>query len=348
MQDLYSILGVPRDAESLAIKAAYRTLAKQAHPDVNLGDDAAEDRTKEINLAYKILGDPELRAAYDRELGRLSGRRRKIFFMYASAGASGIAAFAITVGGLTATIPWLQTGHPEQQIQLASNASGNQIGHTAGEAPVSEGSDSGPAVTQTRQAGGIRAEAAQEIASAGPEASEAQHGDGVQQAPVRIASAAPVASEAQHDSAAHERSGPSVLGAAGTTPAAGSEMAAASLPSPSNEAPARETGAEQAALFQDVQPAAAAVPPDASARQIAAAGPSGQAGAEPEETGVHRERTPAKKIAKRSDERAKPADTADFVPPRLHQAAETLPWPASRKTMALHWQSGGAPIVPTR
>ena len=62
--DLYEILGVPRDATQADIKAAYRILARQHHPDVN-GDPAAERRFKEIAGAYEILSDPEKRRRYD-------------------------------------------------------------------------------------------------------------------------------------------------------------------------------------------------------------------------------------------------------------------------------------------
>lgn len=63
-QDYYDILGVPRDADSGALKNAYRQLAKKLHPDVS-NDESAETRFKEINEAYGVLSDAEKRAAYD-------------------------------------------------------------------------------------------------------------------------------------------------------------------------------------------------------------------------------------------------------------------------------------------
>lgn len=64
-RDYYEVLGVPRTASPDDIKASFRRLARQFHPDVNKEDDA-EEKFKEINEAYAILSDPEKRAAYDR------------------------------------------------------------------------------------------------------------------------------------------------------------------------------------------------------------------------------------------------------------------------------------------
>jgi len=58
-------LGVSRDADKEEIKRAYRRLARKYHPDVNK-DPGAEERFKEINLAYEVLSEPETRARYDR------------------------------------------------------------------------------------------------------------------------------------------------------------------------------------------------------------------------------------------------------------------------------------------
>jgi molecular chaperone DnaJ len=62
--DLYSVLGVGRDASDAEIKRAFRRLAQQWHPDVNQ-DPAAGARFKEINQAYQVLSDPQRRQAYD-------------------------------------------------------------------------------------------------------------------------------------------------------------------------------------------------------------------------------------------------------------------------------------------
>lgn len=64
--DYYAILGVGPEADSGAIRLAYRKLMRLYHPDVNSSDDAAE-RAIAINAAYGCLGDPDRRAAYDRD-----------------------------------------------------------------------------------------------------------------------------------------------------------------------------------------------------------------------------------------------------------------------------------------
>jgi curved DNA-binding protein len=65
-KDYYAILGVPRDASAEDIKKAFRKLARKHHPDVAKDKKAAEEKFKEINEAYEVLGDPEKRGKYDR------------------------------------------------------------------------------------------------------------------------------------------------------------------------------------------------------------------------------------------------------------------------------------------
>src|SRR5919202_2658885 len=65
-QDYYEIMGVQRGADDAAIKAAYRRLAKDCHPDRHNGCRDQEARFKAVNEAYDVLKDPQKRAAYDR------------------------------------------------------------------------------------------------------------------------------------------------------------------------------------------------------------------------------------------------------------------------------------------
>jgi DnaJ-class molecular chaperone len=66
MADLYSTLGVARGASEADIKKAYRTLAKELHPDRNKSNPAASERFSKITQAYDILTDKDKRAQYDR------------------------------------------------------------------------------------------------------------------------------------------------------------------------------------------------------------------------------------------------------------------------------------------
>jgi len=65
MKDYYEVMGLPREATGEKIKKAYRSLALQYHPDRNQGDPVYENRLKEVNEAYQVLGDEEKRRQYD-------------------------------------------------------------------------------------------------------------------------------------------------------------------------------------------------------------------------------------------------------------------------------------------
>ncbi|MEW5746386.1 MAG: molecular chaperone DnaJ [Nitrospirota bacterium] len=65
VKDYYKVLGISKEASQDDIKKAFRKLARKYHPDLNPGDKAAEEKFKEVNEAYAILGDPEKRKQYD-------------------------------------------------------------------------------------------------------------------------------------------------------------------------------------------------------------------------------------------------------------------------------------------
>ncbi len=65
-RDYYEVLGVSRTCSEIELKAAFRKLAMQHHPDRNPGDTECEHKFKEINEAYDVLKDGDKRAAYDR------------------------------------------------------------------------------------------------------------------------------------------------------------------------------------------------------------------------------------------------------------------------------------------
>ena len=64
-KDYYKILGVDKGASNEEIKKAYRKLAKKYHPDLNPNDEKAQEKFKDINEAYEVLGDEKKRKKYD-------------------------------------------------------------------------------------------------------------------------------------------------------------------------------------------------------------------------------------------------------------------------------------------
>lgn len=69
MRNAYDILGVPSDADDDQIRAAYRKVAKQIHPDRNKAPDA-EEKFKELQAAYENLSDPRSRIYHDMQLAK--------------------------------------------------------------------------------------------------------------------------------------------------------------------------------------------------------------------------------------------------------------------------------------
>lgn len=68
----YKILGVPQNANSADIKAAYYRLVRKYHPDLNQADVAARDKFCQVTEAYQVLHDPERRLLYDRLINSLN------------------------------------------------------------------------------------------------------------------------------------------------------------------------------------------------------------------------------------------------------------------------------------
>lgn len=73
MKNHYKTLGIEPSADDAVVKAAFRALAKQTHPDQNPGDPKAAERFQAINEAHEVLKDKRRRAAHDRALAALSG-----------------------------------------------------------------------------------------------------------------------------------------------------------------------------------------------------------------------------------------------------------------------------------
>jgi curved DNA-binding protein len=93
-KDYYKILGVDKKASQDEIKKAYRKLALKYHPDKNPNNKAAEEKFKEINEAYEVLGDPVKRKKYE-ELGA----NWKQYQQYAGAPGAGYYQWSGTPGG---------------------------------------------------------------------------------------------------------------------------------------------------------------------------------------------------------------------------------------------------------
>ncbi len=64
-RDYYQILGVARGASHDDIRKAYRKLARKYHPDINPGNKDAENKFKDVSVAYDVLGDEKKRKLYD-------------------------------------------------------------------------------------------------------------------------------------------------------------------------------------------------------------------------------------------------------------------------------------------
>lgn len=65
-EDFYKLLGVPENADAVAIKKAYRKLARELHPDKNPNNPKAESKFKDVQNAYEVLSDDAKRKQYDR------------------------------------------------------------------------------------------------------------------------------------------------------------------------------------------------------------------------------------------------------------------------------------------
>lgn len=88
-EDPYKVLGVSKNATKEDIRKAYRTLAKELHPDVRPGDKEAEEKFKKATSAFNLLSDPEKRKRYDRGEIDAEGNERGPFAGGAQPGGGG-------------------------------------------------------------------------------------------------------------------------------------------------------------------------------------------------------------------------------------------------------------------
>ena len=75
MDNHYHVLNIAMDAPASVVRAAYRVLAAQFHPDRHAHDAAMLQRMQQVTAAYRVLSDPRLRAEHDAQL-RMQHRRR--------------------------------------------------------------------------------------------------------------------------------------------------------------------------------------------------------------------------------------------------------------------------------
>jgi hypothetical protein len=140
-ENLYEILGLTRRASNEEIRAAYRTLAKKLHPDINPTDKKAQDRFTRVSAAYRLLNDPAQRQRYDRgEIdgeGRVSAefearrRFRRTAFQYSAAA---VGAFLLTIGALAGVWWTVLSKQPRSEaVRVAASQpkTGERLGQTA-------------------------------------------------------------------------------------------------------------------------------------------------------------------------------------------------------------------------
>jgi len=98
MRDFYETLGVSKSASQDEVKKAFRKLAHEHHPDKNPGDKKAEERFKEVSVAYETISDPKKRKQYD-EMSRLGAFGPGAGFRPGQGGAQGFDPRIFTQGG---------------------------------------------------------------------------------------------------------------------------------------------------------------------------------------------------------------------------------------------------------
>jgi hypothetical protein len=138
---LYEVLGLAEKATSEEIRAAYRTLVKKLHPDINPGDEEAQEQFKRVTTAYRILNDAEQRGRYDR--GEIDGDgrvnpefearrqfRRTAFRYYAAAAGSFVLAAGVLATVWYTVIPFgpAEQATPQQVSVVSPPKRGERLG----------------------------------------------------------------------------------------------------------------------------------------------------------------------------------------------------------------------------
>jgi len=144
MQTPYDVLGVPRKAGDEAIRAAFCRAAKAYHPDLNSGDQAKEQKLKQVIAAYGVLKDAQQRAAYDQALADyeqyLRSRRRQRIQRFAAAPVAALVSGGVVALGVSL---WFAPPH-------ASGLAGEEVAQRASQqvAALDDSDSTRPAASQ--------------------------------------------------------------------------------------------------------------------------------------------------------------------------------------------------------
>src|SRR5215813_6526518 len=147
MQTPYDVLGVARKASGEAIRAAFCKAAKAYHPDLNSGDQANDQKLKQVIAAYKFLKNTEQRSAYDQSLAAyeqyLRNRRRQRIQRFAAAPVAALVSGGVVALGVSLwTVPPRASGFVEAEVaqlpsqQVATVADDDSAPATVGHAEV--------------------------------------------------------------------------------------------------------------------------------------------------------------------------------------------------------------------
>ena len=221
MKTHYDILGVSRDADYETIKAAYRKILKENHPDLHEGDSAAEERSKQIIHAYAALKDPGQRALYDQALRsrRQQHRRLLLITLLSSAMLASLGSFGLLYALLAPDdkVVSAKTEAPVAVPETAAVAEPPAADAAPMTAAASPAPDPQPTPASEATPGGVTAVALSEQQPAAPEeivtnALPESARDASPQTPSALAMEPPSASSPQ------EQSPPEIVADAPSTP----------------------------------------------------------------------------------------------------------------------------------
>ena len=133
----YQVLGIASTADDQRIKSAFRRRALTTHPDLNPGNDRAEERFRELMQAYQVLRDTRARAAYDAHIAQQRSRARRRFVQSA---AVMVATFVLTTSSavFVAGLQGINVHSETWQIATAWLTSVEVEPSASGQQPVTE------------------------------------------------------------------------------------------------------------------------------------------------------------------------------------------------------------------